>query len=225
MHRGDPDAFARRLERLKAAGSTQLVLGMDARARSAVSAQLIGAPAAGRRALFVLLGRDRAVVENRLPEGLSADDTRIVEYDFYRSAARSTEARDHSTARRLDDLEAVFDEVRQAMAAVSSETDDQLAPGELRVCVDSLAPIVDGFDRPAVVGFLENLGSEVRSHRGMAHAVLPVPELSDGFDWLGSAFDAIVEARRVEGNVQERWLIPDDGLTTEWFSAHEVAAG
>lgn len=223
MARGEVETFARRLDELKEAGSTLLIVGADAAARSDVSEQLLGSPRAERRPVFVLLGRDRSVAEDRIGDDW-LDPSQVIEYGFSRSMAPSDGATPPSRP-RVDSLRALGSEIVEAIEAVEARADAPLKPGELRVCIDSLTAAVDGFDRAAVETFLDEVRTAVTVRGGMAHAVLPLSAVPDRYDWLEDAFDAVVEARSVDGISMERWRLSDEDLRTEWFPVETVDVG
>lgn len=224
MARGDRGTFSRRLAELKEAGSMLLVMGEDARARTAVSAQLLGERDAGRRPVFVLLGRDRSVVDDRLP-GAAVDASQVVERGFPRSVAAKGNAPRRKPSAPIERLDALSEALDTAVASAANGGTGSLAPGELRVCLDSLTAAVDGFDRPAVEAFLDDLRATVTGHAGMGHAVLPLAAVPDRYGWLPDAFDAVVETRTVEGDPQERWRLAGGELVTEWFPVDAVEVG
>lgn len=224
MARGDRGTFSRRLAELKEAGSLLLVMGEDARARSAVSAQLLGDQDAGRRPVFVLLGRDRSIIDDRLP-GAPVDASQVVEHDFPRSADAQSGADGPGASPPVESLAALAEALDTAVASAANGADGTLAPGELRVCLDSLTAAVDGFDRPAVEAFLDDLRATVTGRAGMAHAVLPLAGVPDRYGWLPDAFDAVIETRTVEDRAQERWRLADDELVTGWFPVDAVEVG
>lgn len=223
MARGEVETFARRLDELKEAGSTLLIVGADAAARSDVSEQLLGSPRAERRPVFVLLGRDRSVVDDRIGDD-GIDPSQVIEYGFSRSMAQS-EAETPPSRPRMDSLRALGSEIVEAIETVEAGADEPLEPGELRVCIDSLTAAVDGFDRGAVETFLDEVRTAVTARGGMAHAVLPLSAVPDRYDWLEDAFDAVVEARSVDGTSLERWRLADEGLRTAWFPVETVHLG
>lgn len=224
MARGDPGAFSRRLAELKEAGSMLLVMGEDARTRSAVSVQLLGDQDAGRRPVFVLLGRDRSVIDERL-HGIAIDESRVIERGFPRSAAAPSGVRSPETPPPLETLDELSVELDTAVESAQGGADGSLPPGELRICLEALTAVVDGFERAAVERFLDDLRAAVTGHSGMAHAVLPLPAVPDRYGWLPDEFDAVVETRTVGGSAQERWRLSDGDLLTEWFPVDAVRVG
>jgi len=219
MARGDPDRFARRLADLKEAGSSLLVVGDHDRARSAVSTQLLGAAEADRTPIFVLLGSDRSIIDARVPDH-DLDDSQFVEYDFYRSATQSSHAT--TPTRRLESLDNLLEEIVLATESVVDRTDDPPDPGDIRVCIDALTPVIDGFDQRAVENFTADLRTIMKAHESMAHSLLPLHQIPDRYSWLKRGFDAIVETRSVDGVAEERWRLPKDDLCTEWFRVDAV---
>lgn len=224
MAEGDAAAFSERLAALKGTGATVLVAGEDATATAAVSSQLLGDGAAGREPVFALLGRDRSVVRERL--GRPLDGSRIVEYGFSRSASsRGAGTTDAASARPLRSLDDLLGGITDALAVVEAEREDPLAAGELRVCLDSMSPVVDRFDRRRVEGFLSDFRAAVVDRSGIGHAVIPARPASDRYGWLAGCFDVVVGARSVDGVPRERWELPDTGHRTEWFPVADADVG
>lgn len=222
MARGDAGTFSRRLAELKEAGSLVLVVGSDAGVRAAVSAQLLGE--AGRTRIFALLGRDRSVVEERLPSGAPLDEAQVVEYEFDRSVAAGADVGEAAN-QPLPGLETLLDDLAGAVESAADRDGEPLSAGDLRVCLDSMAAVVDGSDRASVNAFLGGLREVVTRHAGMAHAVLPSHGVPERHEWLEPAFDVVIEARTVDGVGQERWRLPEGDLTTEWFLVDDVEVG
>lgn len=223
MMDGDPSTFSRRLAELGEAGSTLLVVGGDAGPRDAVSSQLLGQPSRSRVPLFVLLGRDRSVVVDRSQRAGSIDDAQVIEFGFDRSASSRQPGTSTQGGRPLASLQTLREEITTAVEQLSSEPDEPFSPGELRVCLDSLSAIVDGFDRPSVEAFLGDLRTVVTDRNGIGHAILPVPSVPGRYDWLKASFDVVVETRSFDGVAMERWRLTDDGLATDWFQVDQVS--
>lgn len=225
MAEGDVGTFSRRLADLKEEGSLVLVVGNDARSRSSVSRHLLGHRGEKRIPIFVLLGRGRSVIEDRLREADPVDENQIIEYGFHRSASISSQEPSAPTDRRLESLDNLLDEIVVAVETVANQHDDPLAPGELRICVDSMTLIIDGFEREAVEEYLADFRNVVTTHAGMAHLLLPLTTVPERYDWLESKFDAVIETRTVDGVPHERWRIADAGQITEWFPVEDGSAG
>lgn len=113
------------------------------------------------------------------------------------------------------DLDALAAACREQVAAVERSAD--LAPAELRLCVDSLVPLVEANDRAAVAELVEAVGDRVRAARGMGHVHLPVARDGDAVAELSPLFDAVIAVRSRRGRVEHRWTLPDADLTSGWL--------
>ena len=103
----------------------------------------------------------------------------------------------------------------------ATDADDALDPAELRVGVDSLAPLVDFYGEDVVRRCLRIVGGYVRNHDAMAHYVLPKPYDSDLVRTLADDADAVVEVRLADatgdGRVgEQRWHVPNRELSVGW---------
>lgn len=228
-------AFVGHLRRLKTEGCNLLVVGEGPeRLFARASSQMLGDGETRRyRALAVTEG-SAAVARRRLPDAADslADTTAIVTQDeFTRSAAvDETEAaveRGRTSAdelppvpeRRVESggLAALRDELDDAISAFDARADG-LSPAQLRVGVDSLAPLADRHDEAELRRFLRLLGERVREYDGMAHYVLAEPYESDRVQRLAPDFDAVVELRTTgDAAGQERWHLPDEDVTMPWL--------
>lgn len=221
MVKGDAAGFAQRLAELKKHGSLVLVRAADTAAETAVSTQLLGD--IDRVPVFVLLGADRSVIDERISRPETIAESHIVQQAvFYRSATESTAGERGSTPQRLTRLPGLLDEITQTIETVADQQAEALGPGDLRVCLHPMTPIVDGFTRDQIEGFLSEFQQVLTSYAGMGHASMSLTTVPDQYDWLDTAFDAIVEAQSIGGVPQERWRLPGSGHVTEWFPVDEV---
>lgn len=93
-----------------------------------------------------------------------------------------------------------------------------LASDELRVCVDSLCPLLDAQDEQAVFRFVHALSGELRRVKAIGHFHLPVEYDAKPVETLAPAFDAVIELR-LEGSVSEqRWHLQREDITTDWLA-------
>lgn len=223
MVRGDATAFARRLGELKETGGLLLVTGLDEGSQSTVSKRLLGDPGA-RRHVFVLQGRERSILDERLPDSADLDESQIVERTdaLYRSAASEIGSAAPITEPTPEDLDGLLAEIESAVAGVIDRAGGSVTPGELRICLDSLDPIVDGHARTDADRFLADLKNIATNERAMVHAVLPHPGVPESHGWLHDTFDAVVETRWSDGEAMERWRLPADDLQTAWFPSRDV---
>ncbi|GKZ13399.1 hypothetical protein HAL_12800 [Haladaptatus sp. T7] len=93
-----------------------------------------------------------------------------------------------------------------------------LAPGELRVCFDSLTPLIEEHDPESVFRFLHVLIGRIMTVNGMGHFHLPAEMDSTIVRTLLPVFDAAVEVRVNGSNAEQRWHLVERDVTTEWLS-------
>lgn len=197
-------------------GGTVLVVGnLPSGVHQATYRHLIGDVDAGTRQLLVLSGRDPGSVDRYLPSGSRRDPEhlRVVEHDVStRSAAADGGQSNGSTG--IDDVvrtEVPGDDLAGLGATISEQVDafeaiaGGLDPGDLRVCVDSLAAVVARHGDTDVFGFLHILTERLR--RADAAAVFHLPVAADDrlVGMLGSLFDETTEVRIHDGGTQVRW--------------------
>lgn len=218
-------AFTQALAELKRRGSNLLVVGAAGGPSHAdVCGRLLGDPSEERRRVFVTAAGLGGVVDQRHRR---PRDTVVTYATTTRgaSAARpstggptsgpdapSTGADDEG--RTVEDLPSLGTAVGEAIDDVGG---DDLDPGEFRLCVDTLRPLLEENDEQAVFRFLHAMTSDVRAVRGMGHYHLPV-----GFDdvtvrTLRPLFDAVVEVRPGDGRPQQRWHLHEADVTTGWL--------
>ncbi|GAA0200626.1 hypothetical protein ACFFQF_01175 [Haladaptatus pallidirubidus] len=93
-----------------------------------------------------------------------------------------------------------------------------LQSGELRMCFDSLVPLLEEYNHEAVFRFLHILTARVRNVNGMAHFHLPTEMDSTTAIMLAPVFDAVVEVRTTGGEPVHRWQLVRQDVTTDWLS-------
>jgi len=97
------------------------------------------------------------------------------------------------------------------------EAADGLEPAELRVCFDSLVPLVADHDRERLFRFLHLLRGRIVQVRGMGHFHLPRDPADEDVRVLSPLFDLVVELRVHDGRPEQRWLLRDADLEIGWF--------
>lgn len=136
------------------------------------------------------------------------------------SAGRPTDSAGDSTIQTIsvesDDLPELRDRVEDAVASFENESGG-LSPGELRLCFDSVRPLVVDYDERTVDRFLADLTGIVESAGGMAHYHLPADYDSEVVETVEPLFDAAVEVRRSEARVEQRWHLSDPDFSTGWL--------
>jgi len=218
---GGAASFAKALASLKRRGSSLLLVGPAYEsAHLPASRRLMGDADSPRERLLVLTDRDAAHAE-RLPDG--AEPVRTVEHP---TLTRSAAARPAPSVtppsvsgpdgEPHDSLVALGNEVAAEITA-ADERADGLAPSQLRVCVDSLAPVLEEYDRERVVAFLHAMTSDVDRVNGMAHYHLPVPADDEAVAFVEPLFDAVIELRVGSDGPQQRWRLTDGRGSTDWL--------
>lgn len=223
---GGTASFAKALASLKRRGSNLLLVGPAYEsAHLSASRLLMGDADASRERLLVLTDHD-AAREARLPEG--AEPVRTVEH---RSLTRSAAAGPAPSPAPFspsgpdgephDALVALGNDVSDEIEA-ADERVDGLDPGQLRLCVDSLAPIVEEYDLQRVVAFLHAMTRDVDRVNGMGHYHLPVSRDAEVVGFLEPLFDAVIELRVGSDGPQQRWRLTDGRGSTDWLALDRV---
>lgn len=209
-------AFTRALAALKRRGSNLLVVGAtSADTHTAACDRLLGDGHADRTRVFVTTDGNCGAHG----EATRTADDHVVQYaTTTRGAAAAASSTDGPS---LDDAvsSVTVDDLRSLGEAVSEivEDADGAAPAELRVCFDSLGPLLEEYDEQAMFRFLHALTSEVRSVRGMGHYHLPVSLDNRTVRTIRPLFDAVVEIRTQAGEPQQRWHLSEADITTGWL--------
>lgn len=235
-------AFGRTLADLKRRGSSLLVLGPRAPfLRRAASRRLLGDGAAEtRRRLFVLT--DGAATTPEVAVGpATPETTRVVEWSnavTTRSAATAGDPIDGfappggpPATERVGDAAADYprrsarDGRLGSLAAVVGDEIDALErqatsfdPGELRICVDSLDPMLATNEVGEVRRLVGAVARRVRSVSGMAHYHLSAERSDAVVERLEPSFDAVIELRfGADDDPQHRWTFPGRDVESEWL--------
>ena len=214
--RAEGAVFAQALSALKRRGSNLLVVGagLDGCHRAACDRLFGDETAPPRRRVQVRIDGECGV---RRPGLL---DVELVAAG--RPGKRSTLAENGAPAQQPryrvtttdpDGLRtAVIDEIDRIEAEAGG-----LSPGELRLCFDSLAPLVLDSDAEYRSRMIEPVATRVRSVNGMAHFHLPVAADDDAVAELESAFDAVITVRTRDGTTEHCWRLVEDDITSGWL--------
>lgn len=215
-------ALVQELDALKQRGSNLLVVGswMPA-AHDAACRQFIGETTAQtRRRLFVLADPCVSAADRLSPRAdASADRHSLIRY---RATSRSVAAATPAPStpiptREVDgDLGSLGLTISEAITEFDA-TSGGLNPAELRLCFDSLTPLVSEYDPESIFRFLHLLTHRVRSVDGMAHYHLTTERSNRTVALLEPLFDAVVELCLRDGALHQRWYLRDSGLTTGWL--------
>jgi hypothetical protein len=241
--RGSSKATARfrhRLADLKRNGCNILLVGTDA--LDSACQRLLGESSAGPRyRLFVTTDTGPPTAQARLASvqsGPYSDAAAVVDW---KADVRGGTATDRGGGGNRDDLgsrdgaglrDSSGPEFRQLSVGSATLRDlgtaveetieefeteaDGLSPAELRLCFDSIIPLIADHEGRDVRRFLLGLTETVERFDGMAHYHLPSDYDSEAVGDLEALFDAIVEVRHADGEIEQRWHLQDPDLTTDW---------
>ncbi|WP_256300289.1 DUF7504 family protein [Haloarchaeobius salinus] len=213
--------FAQTLSALKREGSSILLVGRtSATAHRAACGRLVGDSGEPRQRLYVY-----TTGTETCGQGPSTDhrgETRILSQENEAGVSASPEG-------VPDDIEetvvgpqllstlgtAIIDAVDEM------EADHELEPGELRLCFDSVTPLLREHKSQNVFRLLHMVTSRTRQADGMGHFHLPLDRDSDYVHLLEPLFDAVVEVRRTEDGdeerLEQRWHLRDRDAESGWI--------
>jgi hypothetical protein len=235
-------SFADVLTEFKRRGSNLLVVGPPSeRARAAICRRLLGDDGAGiRRRLFVETGGSGSCLD-RYDGRVTPDTTRCITCPTPTRGAGVADRAGSGAATEptgttsptspdglTDDGRIPHRRVTESGLAtlacaineeigVFADRGGTLDPAELRLCFDSLTPLVAGNDTVAVRRFLQAIAGRVRSCCGMAHYHLSAGRRDDVVVDLAPAFDAVIELRIDDDRPEQRWHVSDRDLHTDWL--------
>ncbi|WP_224332146.1 DUF7504 family protein [Haloprofundus halobius] len=224
MNTPGQNSFTRTLSELKRQGCNILVVGSTAPdARQSLTRRLLGdATVESRKRLFVFT--DGVHTHENLGNGpRDADSLRVVTQSAVVRGALAAESLSGSNLGGPVSREYVeADGVGSLSWAIgdaihSFESGESLAPSELRLCLDSLQPLVEDHGVGAVRRFVSVVGGRIDSVSGMAHYHLSSPLDDPVVDGLADVFDGIIELRMCDGIPEHRWTFPDRTLPNDWI--------
>jgi hypothetical protein len=205
-------AFARTLSALKDQGSNLLVVGTTyQRGHVAVCDRLLGEPTEQRRRLLVRLDGDCGSV----PHG-DDGETRMVQRR--RPGFTTPDHNGDVDERRVveGDIDALEGAVLDEFAALEADAGEP-EPAELRLCVDSLRPLLVEYSDQRVRRFVDQLATRVARADGMGHFHLPTPSGDKYVSMLTPVVDAVVEVRTKTGHAEQRWHVFDGAVDSGWL--------
>ncbi|WP_135851217.1 DUF7504 family protein [Halorussus salinus] len=133
------------------------------------------------------------------------------------SVRDSSDASFSRTTVESDDLRDLGTAVEETAERFEAETGG-LSPAELRLCFDSIVPLVADHDERTVRRFLLGLTETVERFDGMAHYHLPAEYDSETVDSIEALFDAVVEVRYGTAEIEQRWHLAEPDITTDWLA-------
>jgi hypothetical protein len=218
-----------RISELEETGANVLVRGTcGPEETNAVCTDLLGDPNGDRYRIVALVGNGGKSALDRLPDG-AEEEPRHLRIVDYAATARSVADPEDVFGADLGDVSrptsGVYTHVESGLdefgVALSEEATglvgpfETLAPGSLRLCVDSLRPLVVDHDVEELYTFLHLLTSFVKRHRGIAHYHLPSSVDDAAVRPLADLFDATIEVELVNDALRQRWTV--DGEATDWL--------
>lgn len=205
-------AFSQELAALKREGSNILLVGDQPESAHVLACRrLLGEDNDDpRRRLFVFTEGHSAC--ERLPSDVD-DEARVI-FQSSEDAPDDACAATSVVDSRL--LSALGKEFIDAVDDIESESEG-LDPAELRVCIDSLAPLLEDHSPENVFRLLHMVTSRIRQASGMGHFHIGVDPESDAVHLLEPLFDAIVEVRTDGETTEHRWTLRDREVTSGWI--------
>jgi hypothetical protein len=199
---GKREEFNSALAQLRSVGATALVTGTaDPVAFHRISGHLLGDIESNRIPVFVLVGRNQNIIQERTRHPAAVNEFQIVEFmselaDAYEPrgprlripnsedehnpddgepANDFSAASEESSGRppETTDLEVLYERVVDAVESVSRRY--QLDAWDLRIAIDSCIPLLEYNELDASVDFFDRIGDLTRDHTGLTHAVYPIP--------------------------------------------------
>ncbi|TYT61581.1 DUF7504 family protein [Natrialba swarupiae] len=204
---GERTTFAQTLNTLKHTGSNLLLVGRGGGAHGTACRRLRGESRGESRYRVFVTDDARCCYHDHEAEDVT---TAIVEYSGPSSSDSgvgdgSEEALCQLVTDVIDTVEEFEDEA------------DGFEPSELRVCVDSLVPLLQQYDTEDVFRFVHVTTARIEQARGMGHYHLPVSRDHDAISLLEPMFDAVVSLRTRENVHEQQWHLRDQGTTTDWI--------
>ena len=208
------------LTQLKEKGGNILIVGdVPCDVFNDERAYLMKDSSSNRYDLFALLDRSPTELQHQAtPVQLTPGQVDILDY---KAPVRSTSAAATSpqgttcitpiTGTLADLQHALIQSVAMHEHAGDGRTTDA------QLYVDSLLPVID---EPStdVTTFLKPICRAVRGVNALGYFSLPIDRDMLSVYEIESAFDAMIELRVTEHGPEQRWLLPETGYTTEWFS-------
>lgn len=227
----DDGQFTAELSQLKRQGASVLVVGaVRTEQRRDVCQRLLGQATAQprRRVLVSTTGEGHNMSHLVDADDIESGTTTRVSYETHsRSAAASNSGSQPMESVSADESPITTTTLADLGIAISgaieeSEHDDtSLAPGELRIAVDSLVPLLEEYGAKRVFKFAHLTNGRTRDADGMIHYHLPMDRDSDVVSVLTPVFDIVIELRDRNGVFQERWTINDGDHSSGWLSIEQ----
>ncbi|NUB90495.1 hypothetical protein HTZ84_15515 [Haloterrigena sp. SYSU A558-1] len=224
------EQFTAELSQLKRRGASVLVVGaVRTEQRQEVSRRLLGQTTSQPRRRVLVSTTGESHTMSHLADGDDAESatTALVNYETQSrgaAAANNDSQSMESVSVQSDDSPTTAATLADLGIAVSDAIEEferdatSLAPGELRIAVDSLVPLLEEYGAERVFKFAHLTNGRTRDADGMIHYHLPLDRDSDVVSVLTPVFDIVIELRDRNGLFQERWTINDGDYSSGWLS-------
>ncbi|SEQ88261.1 hypothetical protein SAMN04489841_2627 [Natrinema salaciae] len=224
--RTNGDEFSDELSRMKRQGASVLVVGsVRPDQRQDACRRLMGCATDRARRRVLVSTTDGPHPVLRFVDDIGSERLSVVSYDPQRrdvTAGSTTPGPSIETAAAVSPTE--VDTLTDLSLAISSAIDsfeadaDALTPGDVRVGIDSLRPLLEEYGKQRLFKFLHLINGRTRGIGGLAHHHLSVERDARIVPTLSPLFDVVVELRERNGNPQERWVIDDGAQSSGWLS-------
>lgn len=222
------------LNELKSSGCNLLVVGDAPRDLfTRASRQMLGADDEHRYRVLAVTDASQQSIADRLPDPSESprpitETTHVLNHaGALRSITAASSANTPTKLAGVSETRIADPELDGFQSALVDAISDFAARRDcptftdVRVCVDSLEPLLDFYDDDIVVKRLRVVGNHVRNHDAMAHYVLPKPYESEAVQTLIDDVDAVVELRLAESSDddrtgEQRWRVPSQNMTMCW---------
>jgi hypothetical protein len=227
---GALDTLAEQLSALKDEGANLLVLSGGYDGQSCHG--LLGDDRQDRRRLYVTTESSVEKLNDLPPERRRPDrfaHVHVAAGETRSAAARSTgggaadwtpatvsptKEEAYSQVADPTDLTTLSRHVHEHLVRFESDEPD---PGDVRLCFDSLDPVVDAVEKPRLEEFLRVLTTRVTLARGLAHYHLSVTAAKQVPDTIAPIFDGVIERRQTPDGPRQRWTLRKSGVQTDWI--------
>jgi hypothetical protein len=223
---GSVESLSDHLATLKSRGANLLLLSPPSVRPSCRG--LLGDDGATRRRLFVDTGDGSAAAGAFVEDGprnpavlgyvtVEGAGTRAAAAATVGPSPRSDGAEDvgwHSRVESAADTTGLALAMHRHLERFESRDPD---PGEVRVCFDSLDPLVETLDDSDLFRFLHTVTNRVRSADGLGHFHLTDCAEETTIETLRPLFEATVEQRSTPEGPAQRWTFRDTDVETDWI--------
>ncbi|WP_425556758.1 DUF7504 family protein, partial [Haladaptatus pallidirubidus] len=148
-----------------------------------------------------------------------------IEIFDYQTAVRSTAAPTSSPQEKVQitPISGTLTDLQNTLIQSVAMQDDLIRDNrstDIQVYVDSLQPVIEATSID-IGSFLTPIGRAIRGVEGLGYYTLPHDRDSLAVHEIEPIFDAVIELRVSERGPKQRWILPQTGYTTEWFTIIE----